>query len=83
MGLDASILSSGVCKQHRGRPGCASAESDQRLIHFLERTICKLATDEISISYLVAVAEETVLKLALSETRKTGFDTMRPIWSNL
>ena len=43
------------------------------VIHFLESIICKLATGEISIFYLVSVAEETGLKLALSETLKTGF----------
>ena len=42
------------------------------VIRFLQSTICKLATDEISIFYLVSVAEETVLKLAFSETPKTG-----------
>ena len=26
-------LSSGVCEQHRRRPGCASAQSDQRLCY--------------------------------------------------
>ena len=43
--------------------------------------ICKLATGEISIFYLVSVAEETGLKLALSETPKTGFLATRPIYS--
>ena len=37
----------GVCKQHRRRPACASAQSDQRLC-FLESIVCKLATGEIS-----------------------------------
>ena len=41
--------------------------------------ICKLATCEISIFKLVSAAEETGLKLALSETRKTGFLGTRPI----
>ena len=51
-------------------------------IHFLESTICKLATGEIFIFYLVSVAEVTGLKLALSETPKTGFLAIRPIlWS--
>ena len=35
--------------------------------------MCNLATGEISIFELVSVAEETGLKLALSETPKTGF----------
>ena len=43
-------LSSGICEQRRRRPACASALSDQRLfIRFLERSIPKLATGEISI----------------------------------
>ena len=41
--------------------------------------ICKLATGEISIFKLVSVAEETGLKLALSDTPKTGFLASRPI----
>ena len=46
---------------------------------FLESIICELATDEMSIFYLVSVAEETCLKLALSETPKTGSLASRPI----
>ena len=49
-------------------------------IGFLESTICKLAAGEISIFYLVSAAEETGLKLALSETPKTGFLATRPIY---
>ena len=49
------------------------------VIHFLESIICNLATGEISIFKLVSVAEETSLKLTLSETPKTGFLAMRPI----
>ena len=49
------------------------------VIRFCESIICKLATCEISIFQLVSVAEETGLKLALSETQKTGFPTTRPI----
>ena len=56
-------LFSGVCGQHRRRPACASAQSDQRLfIRFLEKIICKLAAGEISIFRLVPIAEETGLK---------------------
>ena len=49
------------------------------VIRFWERTLCKLATSEISIFLLVSVAEDTGLKLALSETPKTGFVASRPI----
>ena len=38
-----------------------------------------LAWSEISIFYLVSVAEETGLGLTLSETPKTGFIVTRPI----
>ena len=46
--------------------------------------MCKLATCEISIFQLVSVAEETGLKLALSETLKTGFliYILKPIINN-
>ena len=47
----------------------------------LESIISKLATGEISIFQIVSVAEETFLKLALSETPKTGFLATRPIFN--
>ena len=49
------------------------------VIHILESIICKLASGEFSIFYLVSVAEETGLSFALSEAPKTGFLTTRPI----
>ena len=49
------------------------------VIQFLGSAICKLATGEISIFLLVSAAKETGLKLALTETPKTGFLTTRPI----
>ena len=49
------------------------------VIRLLQSVIYRLATSEISIRYLISVAEETCLKLALSETPKTGFLAMRPI----
>ena len=52
------------------------------LIRFLESTISKLATSEISIFLLVPVAEQAGLNLNLSETPKTGFVETRPIWVN-
>ena len=49
------------------------------VIHLSRNIISRLATSEISIFKLVSVAEETGLKLALTETRKTGFLATRPI----
>ena len=49
------------------------------VIRVLESNISKLATIEISVFWLVSVAEETGFSLALSETRKTGFVATRPI----
>ena len=43
------------------------------VIRFLEMAIAKLITSEISIFWLVSVAEETGLGLAFSETPETGF----------
>ena len=51
-----------------------------RPIFYIYSVICNLATGEISIFYLVSVAEETSLKLDLSETPKTGFLETRPIF---
>ena len=49
------------------------------VIRFVESFVCKLAKGEISIFKLVPVAEETGLKLTLSETLKTDFLATRPI----
>ena len=48
------------------------------VIRFLKSTIFDLESGKISIFLLVSVAEETGLKLALSETPKTGFLATRP-----
>ena len=45
---------------------------------FLESIISNLDTGKSSIFWLVSVAEETGLRLTLSETSKTGFDATRP-----
>ena len=59
-------LSSGVCKQQRRRPACASAQTDQRLCHLLIGSIISnLATGKNSIFLLVSVAKKTGLSLAL------------------
>ena len=47
------------------------------VIRFIESNIYRLATSDISIFWLVSVAEETGLSLALSETPKTGFVARR------
>ena len=52
------------------------------VIRVLESTIYNLATSENLILQLVSVAEETGLKLALSETLKTGFLATRPKYAN-
>ena len=49
------------------------------VIRFLESTIFYLESGKISFFWLVSVAEETGLNLALSETPKTGFLATRPI----
>ena len=51
------------------------------VICLLKRIISRLATSEISLFYLVSVAEETGLSLALSETPKTDFVATRPIFT--
>ena len=42
-------------------------------IHLLESIILKLAQSEISLFYLVSVAEKAGFDIILSETLKTGF----------
>ena len=78
--LPRENLSSGVFKQHRRRPACASAQSYQHICYSLFKSaVCKLAAGEILISLLVSLADETSLKLTLLDTPKTGFLTTRPI----
>ena len=48
------------------------------VFRFLESIISKLATCEFSTFWLVFVAEQAGLNLALSETPKTGFLATRP-----
>ena len=48
-------------------------------IRVLKITICYLATDEITMFWLVSEAEENGLSLALTETPKKGFLATRPI----
>ena len=50
------------------------------VIRLLGSLISKPASCKISVLKLVSVAEETDLTLALSETTKTGFLALRPIW---
>ena len=49
------------------------------VIRLLESIISQLASSEISMFYLVSVAEEAGLTLALLETLKTGFLATKPI----
>ena len=50
------------------------------VIRFLESIISRLATSQISIFWLVSLAELAGLNLTLSETPKTGFVAWRPIY---
>ena len=49
------------------------------VIRLLQSIISGLASSEISIFYLVSIAEETGLSLTLSETPKIGFVAPWPI----
>ena len=72
-------LSLGACEQQRqDQPAHPRSLISAFVIRFFKSIISKLATGEISLCWLVSVAEETGLKLALSETTKTGFLTTRP-----
>ena len=50
--------------------------------HLLESIISRLATREISIFYLAAVAEQAGLNLTLLETRRIGILVLQPILGN-
>ena len=49
------------------------------VIRLLESIVSRLAASEISIFLLISEAEGTGLSLALLETPKTGFVTLRPV----
>ena len=50
------------------------------VIYLLDSIISRLAAYKFSFFYLVSVAEQAGFSLALSETLKTGFLAMRPIF---
>ena len=52
-------------------------------IRLIKSITSKLVTSTFSNFYLVSVAEETGLNLTLSETPKTGFVALRPIFNRL
>ena len=64
----------GVCEQQSCRPACASVQSDQRLSYSLiKKYHFKLASSEISLYYLVSVAEKAGFGVILWQTLKTDF----------
>ena len=63
-------LSLGVCEQHMHRPHRLISAF---VIRLTESNISRLATSEISIFYLVFVAEQAGLNLTVSETLKKVF----------
>ena len=67
------------CANNKGADQTAHLRSTF-VIRFLESIMSRLAWSEISIFYVVSVAEETGLDLTLSGTPKTGFHATRPIW---
>ena len=73
-------LSSGFANNKGAdQPALRRRQISAFVIRFLENIISKLSTSEISMFYLVSVAEETALSLALLETPKSGFVVLRPI----
>ena len=66
MDLDSRNLSSGVWEQQKHRPACASAQSGQHFYYSLFGSIIsRLAMSEISILYIVSVAEQAGLNLTV------------------
>ena len=57
------------------QPGHPRSLNSIFVIRFLQSTICKVATGNL---WLITVPEETGLKLAFSETSKTGFRATWP-----
>ena len=67
-----------IWEQQRHSSAGASTQSDQHLC-CLDSIIPILAESEISILYLVSVAEQAGLSLTWTQTQKTGFVVMRLI----
>ena len=80
MGLNTRKPVVGVCKKNKGTDQHAQLPSQISafIIRLLESVISRLATSELSIFLLVSVAEKTGLRIALSETPKTGFVALLP-----
>ena len=73
-------LSLVLCEQQRHRPACASVQTDKHLCHSRIGKYHIYTCHQGIFNYqLVSVAEETGLRLALSETLKTGFVATRLI----
>ena len=74
-------LSLWIC-EHKGadQPVHSRSLISAFVIHIVKSIISRLATSEILICYLVSVAEETGLKLTLTETPKTDYLATRPIY---
>ena len=72
-------LSLGVCEQHRRRPACASVQSDQRLCYTLIGKVSYVNLLQVKFEFSSYSVAENGFETALSETRKTGFLSTRPI----
>ena len=74
-------LTSGVAN-NKGpdQPGHVRSLISAVVIRLMENIISKLATSEISVFYLVSVAEQTRLCVTWSEFPRTGFLTSRSMY---
>ena len=62
------------------QPGHVRSLISVVVIRLMENIISKLATSEISVFYLVSVAEQTRLCVTWSESPRTGFLTSRSMY---
>ena len=84
MGLDARKPVFGVCEQQSAdQPVHLRNLISAFVIRLSESITSGLATSKFSFFWLVSVAEQTGLSLALLETPKTGFVAMRPIFEHV
>ena len=82
MGLDARKPVFGGVENNKGadQPVHTRRLISAFVIRFLESLISKHASSEISMFWLLSEAGETGLSLTFTETLKTGFVALRPIY---
>ena len=79
MGLDARKPVFGGCQQHRCRPACPSAQSDQHLCFSVFGKYHIQTCYKRNFNFLPSLCKQAGLNLTLSEILNIGFLASQPI----